>query len=313
LRAGSPGGAERARPAAELTAVADSNAADRRHAARGHPHDRATPIEAVESITPKRFRADYVRPGRPLMITGMATRWPAADKWSFDFFRRQSGAQVCIERGNVMQRSTSFDRVDFATYVDQVLDAQAGNAYLSLFEIFKIFPHLKQDVDFSLLAGQKLVNEVVGWLGPAGTVTGYHIDWADNLFAQIAGRKRFYLVSPGQTACMYPSSKYDWFSCLSEVDPRSCDARTHPLFERADPQTALLEPGDMCFIPRGWWHYVESLDCSISVNNFGLDLRALLTDGAREVAKAALHQLGLYRRECTCHMDVDGKRVKKTT
>lgn len=241
----------------------------------------------------------------------MTKGWPAMRTWSFEFFRDLRGAEICVESGNVMQRTTSFDRMGFATYIDHIIAGEAQEAYLSLFEIFSVFPQLKRDVDFGLIATRKLVNEVVGWLGPGGTVTGYHIDWADNLFAQIIGRKRFFLVPLQQTECMYPSAKYDWFSRLSHVDPRVFDGKTHPRFDRAQPQTALLGPGEMCFIPRGWWHYVESLDPSISVNNFGLNLTDLAIDGAREVAKAALHRLGIYRRNCTCHMIRDGKRVRK--
>lgn len=28
----------------------------------------------------------------------------------------------------------------------------------------------------------------------------------------------------------------------------------------------ILEPKDVLFIPKGWWHYVESLETSVSVN-----------------------------------------------
>lgn len=33
-----------------------------------------------------------------------------------------------------------------------------------------------------------------------------------------------------------------------------------------NPKVIILEPGDVLFVPWGWWHYVESLDNSMSVN-----------------------------------------------
>jgi hypothetical protein len=41
-----------------------------------------------------------------------------------------------------------------------------------------------------------------------------------------------------------------------------------PLFNEANKKKIMLdlEPGDILYIPRKWWHGVETLDTSISVN-----------------------------------------------
>jgi len=38
--------------------------------------------------------------------------------------------------------------------------------------------------------------------------------------------------------------------------------------QHVTPVIVVLEPGDVLFIPRHWWHYVESLETSISINTW---------------------------------------------
>jgi lysine-specific demethylase 8 len=73
----------------------------------------------------------------------------------------------------------------------------------------------------------------------------------------------------------------------------------------------VLQPGDMLFIPRGWWHYVRSLDKSISVSNIGYDAKGLVVDLLSHRIKQLLHDIGLYRVPCTCHYERNGKRVRR--
>lgn len=270
----------------------------------------ATPvIERWEQLDPDTFRDRFFQPKRPVVITGMATKWPAIRKWSFPYFADLADDRmVTLERGNVLQGATDFETRGLRNYIDELLNSSkdkveaGGRTYLSLFKIFAHFPELRQDVDFSLITRLTRWHYVFGWLGPAGTVTGYHIDWIDNILAQISGRKRLWLVPPEQSRFMYPSVKYDFRSTLSALDPDGWDRDRYPLFERVTPVCVTLEPGQMLFIPRGWWHRVQSLDPSISVNTFGHDIAGILIHQSRAKLLDGLHRLGLFGgTACTCH------------
>lgn len=54
-------------------------------------------------------------------------------------------------------------------------------------------------------------------------------------------------------------SKYNFF-CPTEED------EINVLKIQETPKLVILEPGDVLFVPPGWWHYVESLDLTVSVN-----------------------------------------------
>jgi ribosomal protein L16 Arg81 hydroxylase len=38
------------------------------------------------------------------------------------------------------------------------------------------------------------------------------------------------------------------------------------LFARADMLDVVLQPGEVLFIPVGWWHHIRSLEISINVS-----------------------------------------------
>lgn len=267
-------------------------------------------IDRHERLDPDRFRDEYYRPGRPVLITGMATEWPAYAKWSFAYFRELAGAEsdVVVEHGNVLQNRTRLSTDSLRDYIDTVVLAPAGGGgagvkrYASLLQIFAIFPQLAADVDFSLLTRLTRWHYTFGWIGPAGTVAGFHIDWIQNILAQIHGTKKVSLVPPHQSAGMYPSRKYDLRSTLSAIEPTRWDPARHPLFAQVQPLETTLEAGQMLFIPRGWWHRVEALTPSISVNTFAHDLNGFVRDQLPALAQKGLHRLGLWGRgNCTCH------------
>jgi hypothetical protein len=100
------------------------------------------------------------------------------------------------------------------------------------------------------------------WIGNAVTVAP-HFDVADNLACVVAGRRRFFLFPPEQTANLYPGP----MDITPANVPISMVALDQPDLERfpryrealAAAVVAELEPGDAVYIPYLWWHGVQSL------------------------------------------------------
>jgi hypothetical protein len=100
------------------------------------------------------------------------------------------------------------------------------------------------------------------WIGNRVTVAP-HFDVADNLACVAAGRRRFILFPPEQTANVYPGPM-DVTPANVPVSMVSLDAPELEQFPRyrealAAALVADLEPGDAIYIPYLWWHGVQSL------------------------------------------------------
>ncbi len=108
------------------------------------------------------------------------------------------------------------------------------------------------------------------WIGNRIRVAP-HFDTKENVACCVAGRRRFTLFAPDQTANLYPGpfEVTPAGAPISMVDLDNPDLETYPKFATALEHAvqATLEPGDAIYIPYCWWHGVESLDpVSILVN-----------------------------------------------
>ena len=111
-------------------------------------------------------------------------------------------------------------------------------------------------------------NESSIWIGTSGSHTPCHQDtYGCNLVAQVKGRKLWTLFPPQQD--LYPTRiPYEESSIYSEVDFTNIDKRNFAKLIDTTPYVVTLHPGDVLFVPKHWWHFVESLDLSISVNTW---------------------------------------------
>lgn len=103
------------------------------------------------------------------------------------------------------------------------------------------------------------------WFGPRSTVSPLHFDPDHNLLAQVVGRKYIRLYAPEQAAKLYPHDGHLMLN-TSRVDVEHPDDEQFPEFKNADYTEAVLERGEMLYIPPQHWHYVRSLSVSFSVS-----------------------------------------------
>lgn len=128
------------------------------------------------------------------------------------------------------------------------------------------------------------------WLGPAGTVTPLHCDYDDNIFAQIWGSKRLFLSPPHHDAFLYPNEA-NAILFGSPVNPEAPDFEQFPLARQASLIECVVNPGDMLYVPAGWYHYVRALTFSLSSNRWARGVPFAL-HGDPSVRAAALAKAG---------------------
>ncbi|MBE9182739.1 cupin-like domain-containing protein, partial [Oculatella sp. LEGE 06141] len=106
-----------------------------------------------------------------------------------------------------------------------------------------------------------------------------HYDPMDGTLTQLYGAKKILLFPPSQLYNLYPTSVLKHLryglqlrAVYSQVYPENPDFNAFPKFKQAlkQYQVGILNPGEILFLPAGWWHEVTSLenDMVCSVNRF---------------------------------------------
>ncbi|XP_011403823.1 PREDICTED: uncharacterized protein LOC105312682 [Amphimedon queenslandica] len=105
------------------------------------------------------------------------------------------------------------------------------------------------------------------WIGQPNVIAHTHYDGYHNFYAQLYGTKKFTLLRPTQWPGLYPYPFLHPSHAQAQVNlSRLEDAKEFPLSSRLEVYEVTLEPGDLLYMPPLWFHYVESLSISISVN-----------------------------------------------
>ncbi|NHZ33496.1 cupin-like domain-containing protein [Massilia rubra] len=223
------------------------------------------------------FRARAAH-GLPFLITGVATRWPLSSLTPQSLRERFSHVPVRARVGDYINTAFAPDRamrdMSMLEYLDLVAAGTQGlPPYLGNLELRELNSMCYWPAYFSKMGPPRF------WLGPAGTVTPLHCDYDDNIFAQVWGSKRIFLAPPHHDEFLYPSQA-NAILFGSPVDPEAPDFDKFPLARQAAMIEVIVNPGDMLYVPAGWYHQVRALTFSLSANRWARAMPYALNEDA---------------------------------
>ncbi|MES2298897.1 MAG: cupin-like domain-containing protein [Pseudomonadota bacterium] len=204
--------------------------------------------------------------GLPFLLTGVVGRWPLAALTPQTLRERFSELPVRARVGDYIGTAFAPDRamqdMSMGAYLELVAAGAPGlPPYLGNLELRALNSLCHWPSYFEKMGPPRF------WLGPAGTVTPLHCDYDDNVFAQIWGRKRIFLAPPHHDQFLYPSAA-NAILFGSPFDPEAPDFEAFPLARQAALVECLVGPGDLLYVPAGWYHQVRALTFSLSANRW---------------------------------------------
>lgn len=237
-------------------------------------------VERRHRLSREEFLSHHYSANRPVVITGMMDDWPALNwtpqQLSDAFFNQevqvQTGRQA--NRRYEMEAAKHRKTMLFGDFMRQVMHGgESNDLYMTanngsanaaaLAGLWKGIVQVPEYLDAGNPASLGFF-----WIGPAGTVTPTHHDLTNNFMAQVTGRKRVLLVDG-----LHAARIYNDLHVYSDVDLENIDFERFPAMRDVQVTRCELAPGELLFIPVGWWHHVRSLDFSVTVTftNFVFD------------------------------------------
>ena len=238
------------------------------------------PVDTVENITPEDFKNNYYNSGKPVIIKGLAKKWPAYKKWKWDYFIDVVGEQEVGVYDNVKSDSyTPINTADaYMKFGDYLRKIKAGplNLRIFLFNIFQHAPSLVKDFSWpdELMTGFVKKYPML-FTGGQGSITHLHfdIDMSHILHTQFAGKKRVLLFPHEEQHKLY-RKPWEVLSLANFADYNNkFDYENFPAVKKAKGYEVIMGHGDTLYMPAGFWHHMEYIE-----SGFAMSLRAMQSD-----------------------------------
>jgi hypothetical protein len=243
----------------------------------------------------------------PVLVKNGIDDWAAPTQWTWSYLETLADdRQVRLVRGNREQHQTCFAQMALADYIHSLscpeLSSTEEALYLKEFDLFREFPVLQNDVDYTDFFPWGVIPAKVAWIGPKTALTGLHYDIFDNFLIQVVGKKEIWLYPNSAIPTEYRSNKFDYGARDAIVNMFDIDLQEFPCLNGVEPRIEYVTAGDVLFIPKGWWHQVQSLTATITIANFMVTPIDRITTELWENIRRFFHSRGLYKvKNCTCH------------
>lgn len=250
-------------------------------------------LERVDNLTVDDFVDDYLVADKPVIVTDGMKDWAARTRWTPEFFAEHYGdTKVQVYNDLFMLIGIRPLKAYFEHFFNQADEPGATKrrpGYVRWYTRLKdedrvpwsdqVFADLRDDWSMPYFLPRS------GYLLPfcpdngdidpnsspfparglfisgKGARTALHKDpWgSDAVLCQIHGRKRFYYYPPDQAPYLTSATG-------QVVDKDNPDPEKFPDFHKAEPAYVdELLPGEMVYVPHGWFHQFDSLTDSISL------------------------------------------------
>lgn len=217
------------------------------------------------ALAPDAFVRRYARRRRPVVLAATTVVG-----WSLERLARELSdvevSAIHTIRGRLdgtARRGTAFARVPFGDVLSELSANEHVDWHVST-PIDDLPEAFARDVRVPPYCASAAFVRSRVWLGPAGTVTPLHWDLPANFIRPVFGRRRVLLYPPSDGLFIRPNSPSSRMPNFARFDPERSQPSFVSRFTR--PVRAVIGPGDLLFIPPGWWHHIRSLETSLVVN-----------------------------------------------
>lgn len=226
-------------------------------------------IDRRSGLSVQEFEEEYGMPNKPVILTDQVPNWPAFKLWRKDLLIERFNNRT-FQVGRVETTLDKYFQYCASSHDEKPLylfDNLYGEKYPDLLDDYQVPPYFSTDY-FALLDKKDRPSYRWMLMGPPRSGSTFHKDpnstsaWN----GLISGLKMWIMYPPDcPPPAVYPSKNEADVTTPVSVPEWMLRFYKEIRTSKVKPIQCLQRPGDLIFIPNGWWHQVLNIEESIAV------------------------------------------------